>query len=134
MQNNTYSVEIIDYYPENLDKKELFFKGTMKIFIPELGIELLNINVYQFEKGDYRFNFHYFKGFHHETKKVVRYPLLSFRDKNSARQIFKTLNKEGVKFMEKYMKEPIGKKLPPNSGEWITLPSLKSRNKSRFAK
>lgn len=94
-------IEILQYY--EIDKSELRNKntlGTLRIKMPEFGIELLGIIVSKTNKG-YFFNIPFKRTGDKEGKSLVQYPCFVFSDEKMQKDFIESLKIVGTAYMTK---------------------------------
>lgn len=148
-----FTVEVLDFYPEEPNKKKSCFVGTLKIRIPEMGLTLMGIRVLNIE-GSFKYEVPSSKTICHKTHKSVRFPHIAFESKEAKEKFIGLLMAEAPQIMArdavKYAKNPRKiqdhsqakkqeikpavklydkNKIPSFDKEYIDLPPLKSRKK-----
>lgn len=97
-------VEILEFFPGEYDPGRGILTGTLKIRLPEIGVELLGCFVSK--RGDTWFiSLPSKKGVHHVTGALVSYPVLVFTDKEKTRELVNAIRSEGRKFVEKMIED-----------------------------
>ncbi|SRR5258706_8862042 len=70
-------IEIVKFYPFERNDELKTLKGTLHIFLPDIGIHVRGIRVIR-EKNKWRFTLPRGYGIDQETKKTVSYPIFRF--------------------------------------------------------
>ncbi|MCE5318403.1 MAG: hypothetical protein LLG04_13720 [Parachlamydia sp.] len=94
------NLEIIEFYPLQLDKEKGNVTGTLRVKLSDYGIDILGIFVSK------RKDYWYFAlpgrvGTHHETGEKVRYPFIVFEDRGQHSQLMEIIRKNAPLFIEK---------------------------------
>jgi hypothetical protein len=96
------NLEIMEFYPtERNDVKEIL-NGTMRIRLPNLGIQILGIFVTK-KRAMYFFNMPSKFGFDEKQRKEVRYPIFVFDDREKQRQFMEAVKIKGRAFIEAWL-------------------------------
>lgn len=97
-------IVVKDFYPQKYNKEAKTLCGTLRVQLPDVGIELLGCFVSM--RGDTLFlSLPSKKGVHHETGELVSYPVLVFTDKEKTRELVNAIRSEGRKFVEKVIED-----------------------------
>jgi len=116
-------IEIVEFFPVKRDDKKNLLQGTMRLRLPEIGINILGVNYSQNKKSIF-FTLPGKWGFNKTTKKDVRYPIFSFSDKETQDKFIKTLRSEGKKFIDNWLKKN-SETAAPIIKEFVDPPPLK---------
>lgn len=95
-------IELIEFYP--LERTEKKLRGSLRVRLPEIGIDLLGIRVL-YSKGRWFFRLPGQKSVHHETGEAVFFPVVSFNDREKHKHLFEALSEQAPAFIE----ERVGK-------------------------
>jgi hypothetical protein len=94
-------IEIIEFYPIEWRKEQRSLSGTLRIKLVDIGLHLLGIFACRNVKGDWFFQLPGRKGTHHETGEFVRYPLISFENKEKQKALMEAIREKAPVFIEK---------------------------------
>jgi len=94
-------IEIVNFYKAlHLDNKKSKFVGTMRVRLPEIGIEILGVSISKTNRG-YFICLPQKKGFDHVTKNEIVYSVFIFCDKSKQKEFMDCLIKACVDHMLK---------------------------------
>jgi len=94
------NIEIIEFYPIDRDEEKNKFTGTIRIKLPDLGIHILGIWVSK-HNGNFYFSMPGRKAPHHETKEIIRYPFISFEDREKNQALIAAIREQAPQFIER---------------------------------
>lgn len=97
-------VEILDFFPNRKDDERKSFTGTVKAYIPSLGVHILGISVFK------RDNFWFFRipsksAYDPIQKKKIHYPTFSFSETEVQKKFIDELRLVGRKYIENRMQD-----------------------------
>jgi len=95
-------VEFIEFYPSHPFPAGGTI-GTLRVRLPELGIEIMGIAVTK-NKDHWGFYLPGRLGLDHRTQKKVRYPFISFVDKEKHHEMIAAIREGGQAFVEARLK------------------------------
>ena len=93
------NLEIVEFYPIEIDQAKGNLNGTLHIFLSDIGVDLRGILVSK-RKEYWNFTLPFRKTFTSDTE-VTRYPTFSFRDREKTNQLLQLIRQEGRKFVER---------------------------------
>jgi hypothetical protein len=105
-------IEIVNFYPTVREDNKQFLQGSLHVYIVDLGIDLRGVFVSK--KKD----FWYFSlpmRIAKDDGKTVKYPIMSFRDRDKTNQLLQIIKEQGKPFIENYLKtnpQPIETAVP----------------------
>lgn len=92
-------IEVIEFYPIEKNETNGFLSGTLRIRLPELGIDILGVYASK-NKNGWSFRLPNGKSIHHETGAPCWYPFISFQDKERQKQLMEEINGKGKAFID----------------------------------
>lgn len=96
------NIEIVEFYSIEKDDNREILKGTLHVYLVDLGIDLRGIYV-QKRKNYWRFDLPSRSGVDQETKQLVRYPCFSFMDKKKTDQLLSLIRELGREYILKQL-------------------------------
>ena len=94
------NIEIIEFFPIELNKEKETLTGTLRVKLTDLGIHILGIFVSK-RKDCWYFGLPGKKSIHHKTGELIRFTFLVFDDKDRQRELMDAVRKHGQAFIEK---------------------------------
>jgi hypothetical protein len=98
------NIEVIEFFPIEIDQGIGFISGTLRIKLIDLGIHVLGIHVTK-RKNSWFFNLPGRVANDHRTGKPIRYPYICFEDREMQRQLIDAIREKGRAFIEKRLSE-----------------------------
>ncbi len=95
-------IEIIDFYPIECDEEKQFLPGTLKVNLLDIGLHILGVFISK-KKHFWHVSMPGRIGIHHETGESVRYPFVSFEDREKQKELIHAIREQGSSFIEKRM-------------------------------
>jgi len=100
-------ISILQYYPlEKNERRNRGTVGTLRIKLPETGIELLGIIVSKINKG-YFFSIPFKRAGDENLKKLTQYPCFVFSDVDMQKDFIESLKIIGTAHMLKLAETPL---------------------------
>lgn len=96
------NVEIVEFYLKEQNESKELLQGTIRIELPEFGIDILGIHVMK-KKKHWFFSLPYKNGFDDVRKVAVRYPVFLFNEKEKQRLFIEAIRKKGIEFIEAWI-------------------------------
>lgn len=93
------NVEIIEFYPIECREDKELLTGTLRIRLPDIGIQILGIFVSK-NKDSWFFALPGRKGVDHKTGKAVRYPFVSFDSRETQKELIEAIREKAPEFIE----------------------------------
>lgn len=93
------NVEILEFYPLERNEDRGILTGTLRVKLPDIGIELLGIYVSK-QKNYWYFTLPGRMATHHETGETIRYPFIAFEDREKQRDLITAIREKGRAFIE----------------------------------
>lgn len=75
--------------------------GTLRVKLPEIGIDILGIFAGKRPDGSYFFFLPVKYGIDAKTGQKVQYPIITFHDKEKRKALMETIREQGLAFIEK---------------------------------
>lgn len=97
-------IEIVEFYPYQTENGPQIHKGTLHIYLIDWKLDLRGIQVQKLN-NQWRFYLPVGFGIDHETKQKVRYPILSFTDRDIQRRLVSIIRKMGQDYITSNFKE-----------------------------
>jgi hypothetical protein len=94
------SVEIIEFYPLKRDEKKGLLTGTIRIKLVDLGLHILGVYVDK-RKDLWHFWLPGRTEISNTTGERVRFPFISFEDREQQQALIKALRQQAPAFIEK---------------------------------
>ena len=98
------NIEIIEFYPVERDEEKNRITGTIRIKLVDLGIHLLGIWVVR-ENGRFFFSLPGRNSTHHVTKEIIRYPFISFENKELNKALMAQIHLKAPEFIERRLND-----------------------------
>lgn len=121
------NIEIVEFYliKQNKDKDHL--SGTLRVKLSDFGIHILGIIVSK-RKDFWHFLLPGKITAHHQTGKSIRFPFITFENREKQQELLDSIREKGRAFIEKRFAD---KEIPPlfNQKEKETTPQAKPTKK-----
>ena len=98
------NIEIIEFFPIELNKEKETLTGTLRVKLTDLGIHILGIFVSK-RKDCWYFGLPGKKSIHHKTGELIRFTFLVFDDKDRQRELMDAIRQQGQDFIEKRLSD-----------------------------
>ncbi len=122
-------IEIIDFYPIECDEEKQFLSGLLKVNLLDIGLHILGVFISK-KKQFWHVSMPGRSGVHHETGESVRYPFISFEDRETQKELVHAIREQGSSFIEKRMADKENPLIFPE--KYLKLQNnQKNRNKSK---
>jgi hypothetical protein len=95
-------VEIVEFYP--LTRTEKGLTGTMRINLPEIGINILGVYVSKRNENFY-FSLPARTATDHKTGQIIRYPLVVFEDREKHNELLAEIRLQGPEFIKRRLSD-----------------------------
>jgi hypothetical protein len=98
------TIEIIDFFPQEKDDTKQILTGSMRVRIVNLGIHILGITVQKNKNGWYFF----LPGrtaISHKTGNNIRYPFITFDDRELHHELMNQIREKGQAYIEKRLED-----------------------------
>ena len=101
------NIEIVEFYPIKQNKDKDHLTGTLRVKLSDFGIHILGIIVSK-RKDFWHFLLPGKKTIHHQTGKSIRFPLITFENREKQQELLDSIREKGRTFIEKKLadKEP----------------------------
>lgn len=96
--------EIVDFYYDPLNRPKSQYIGTMHIYCIDLGLDIRGVSVYK-KGGRIHFRIPSRKTIDRETKKKVVYPLISFTNSDTNKEIRTFFKEECVPYVAEILEK-----------------------------
>lgn len=93
-------IEIVDFYPYKTNKEGQYLQGNLRIYLIDQQMDILGVYVQKI-KDKWFFRLPSGKGTDHETNKPVRFPLVSFTDRNKNKELMTAIRSKGKDYIQK---------------------------------
>lgn len=94
------NIEIVEFYEIDRNDEREMLTGTLRIRLPDIGIEILGIYVSK-KKERWFFSLPMRVGRDNKTGEAVRYPCLVFTDPAKHKSLIEAIRREAIPFIEK---------------------------------
>jgi len=94
------NIEIIGFYPIELNEAKELLNGTLRIKLPDIGIHILGVFVSK-RNGSWFFSLPGRKSEHHETGEQIRYPFIVFENRDQQKDLMAAIREKAPIFIEK---------------------------------
>lgn len=136
-------IEIVEFYEIERDDGKQTLSGTMHVYLVDLGIDIRGIYITK-RKGFWFFSTPS-RNVNNSNGDNVRYPFISFRDREKGNEFMKIIRREGQSYVENYLeinpqKIQLSDSLSIQNSEVLIKtkewkdPSKLARNTSKFAR
>jgi len=99
------NIEFLEFYPIAIDEENETLSGSLRIKLPEIGgIQLLGVFVAR-RKDSWFVSLPGKKSIDHRTGKEVRFPFVSFGDKEKMRDLMNSIREGAPDFIEKRLND-----------------------------
>ena len=97
---NIENIEIIEFYPQTVNQKTRFCKGTLHFYLPDLDLDIRGAFCL-YNNGKCFVHMPGKRGFDHDAKSWVRYPCVSFTDREKTKKILEVAKQLAKDYIEK---------------------------------
>lgn len=118
------NIEIVEFYPLELNKDKGFLRGTLRVRLPDLGLHILGIYVKK-QKEFWYFMMPGREAISNETGEWIRYPFIVFEDRDRQRALIEAIRKRGRAFIEQRLADTENPLIFPKKQE-------NDQNKSKY--
>lgn len=94
------NLEVVEFYPSEVNGKSQTYRGTMHVYLIDLGIDIRGINV-KGNKNRVYINLPWKNARDKDTNELVRFPVFDYTDKEKSKLFKKSL----FEACQKYVKE-----------------------------
>ena len=91
-------IEIVDFYPKRTEKKDAFLQGHLRIYLIDQQMDILGVFVQKI-KDKWFFRLPSGKGTDHETNEMVRFPLVSFTNRDKNKELMTAIRSQGKQYI-----------------------------------
>jgi hypothetical protein len=126
-------IEVVEFYPMEHDEERGILTGTLRVKLPEIGIDILGIYVSK-RKKSWIFSLPGRNGVNHKTGDRCRYPCISFENREKQDALIAALRENGRSFIEKRLADTENPLVIPEKNEKEqkgAKPSLVNNNVAR---
>lgn len=92
------NIEVVEFYPIEKDDKKQSLKGSLHVYLIDLGLDLRGIFVLK-KKDTWVFRLPYRKGIDSDTKQPVTYPIFSFMKPEMNKELMKAIREKGKEYI-----------------------------------
>jgi len=98
-EGETMNIEVLEFFPFERDEDRDFLSGTLKIKLVDFGICVLGIYVTK-KKNTWFFSLPGRTGTDHETGQEIRFPFVTFEDREKHKELIEAIRDQGRVFVE----------------------------------
>ncbi len=97
-------IEIVEFYPLNVDKSANFFCGSLHIYLIEYGLDIRGINVIK-KNNRWTFFLPHRKAKEEGTENFIQYPIINFTDNQKQQALVDFIRTKGKEYIQENFKE-----------------------------
>jgi hypothetical protein len=98
------NIEIVEFYPIEFNEEKGVLTGTLRIKLPDLGLHILGIHVSK-RKERWHFTLPGRQGIKHDTGELIRYPFITFENREKQKELMGAIREKGREFIEKRLSD-----------------------------
>ena len=92
-------VEVIEFYPAEIDKQKSILKGTLHVYLPEIHVDMRGIHVSK-KKNYWWFSMPRKYSIDETTKERVHYPTFAFTDFDKNNLLIESIREAAITYIK----------------------------------